>query len=755
MNITLSFRTIILFYIVLFSLLTFQYWMKGEVISPYRPLQEIALTDSADQHRLENRKFSDFENMYIPEISEHLGGLRSGWLKLWGNHNELGRPVYQISGFSPAYFPSWLLSQCTENPRRFITFLSLFTCFFSGIFSILFFREIGLSPLPSLLAGSSMATSPLFMYWLTFPMFPAVWCWSVGALWGVTRIAKKADLLGWSILAFSTYSLLMTAYPQPVIYHAYILAGYSLFLFYKKQQSGWPEVWRFSGFSLSALVVGVIAALPVYIDLANLAVDSARTTPDPSFFTSVLPNFSTLTEWMRFFVLGTSPEVFGNPMDTAYPLPYYGLSITPLIVFFAVIGLITSFNKSWGWWLAITILCLLSFVHPLYVFAVKYFGFNLSRSSPLGSIMLPLTIITAYGADSLVKRSVSGELSHIVIVAATSVLAVVLIGIGFGMNQSVNIHWGMVLVMSSLVTLFYAQQKKTRPMLLIAALVIVMITISYPLMLRQDPEHLITTSPLVEKVRANIPVDSRFAVAKPGLTVLPPNLNTTLGLTSIHSYNSLSSRRYHTLIEALGGEIQTYGRWNGSISPDYSSTMFWMSNIGLMLSPVKLNHENLEYLGEESGVHLHKGISRMGESVQITMPINNINNADLQISNPRLQEHFRPVKLIDQGDLLEYKVDPNKQSVLVLSQKFHKDWQAQVFRNSKWVPAKVTAVNKVFQGVLLPQDTKKVRLKFKPFSRFAWIGHIFWAILFILLVVRALQSMRKSSRGGLCWQDER
>jgi hypothetical protein len=112
---------------------------------------------------LQNNKFSDYTQVYIPEISEHLHGARSGWLTLWTDKTELGRPLYHLSGFSPAYPPSWLLSRFTGDPWRFITILSLTTCFLSGLFVILFCREQRLAPLAGLIAGTSLAASPLFM----------------------------------------------------------------------------------------------------------------------------------------------------------------------------------------------------------------------------------------------------------------------------------------------------------------------------------------------------------------------------------------------------------------------------------------------------------------------------------------------------------------------------------------------------------------------------------------------------------------
>lgn len=745
-----NYKKVIFTYGLLFLGLISPYLLFDNVVSPHRQLIEVGVIESNFKvGYIENRKFSDFTSNYIPEISEHLKASHSGWLTLWTNNNELGRPLYHISGFSPAYFPSWIILQFTDNPLRFITTLSLFNCFLAGFFVILFCREIGLTPLAGLIAGTSLSSSPLFMYWLTFPMFPAVWCWSACALWAVTRLARKLDIVGWSALAFSIYSLLMTAYPQLVVFHAYILLTYGMYLAYRVKNRGSLELGRFALIVVSALFVSVILVLPVYIDLSYVALESARVAPDPSFFTYTLPKFDTLIEVLRFIVLSTTPELFGNPVETNYPFPYDGLSITSLVVFFTVIGLLSTYRKTWGWWLAIVFICLLAFVQPFYLLGIKYLGFNISRSNPLGSIMVPLTIIMAYGADALVKRTRLGVLSRQVFIGVASVLMVVVFGLAFGFINDVSIRWGMVLSVLILLGLLAAQYNTTSHVMLLVALILVLVTISYPLMLRQDPTQIATTSPLIEKLRKNLPEDSRFAVAAPGLLVLPPNLNAGLGIASVHSYNSLSSRRYHSLIKTLGGKMQTYGRRNTTISPDYNSAMFWMSNISMILSPTKLSHENLEYLGEESGVYLHKVISRMGDSIQVILSPDNIEGDHLQMSDPRELSRYTTSKQLDQGDFLEYEVAQGAPSILVLSQKYHRDWQAKVLEGETWVLANTTVVNGVFQGVILSSDAQRVRLEFKPFARFAWIGHVFWLSLLVLFVLKVWQRRRTLAKEGL------
>lgn len=712
------------------------------MIAPHRQTLEIGAVDTVRDPQIENRKFNDFTKAYIPEITEHLTADRSGWLSLWTDQNEFGRPIYQISGFSPAYFLSWFIAQITNDPWQFITVLSLFTSTISGIFIILFCREVGLHPIAALIAGISFSASPLFMYWLTFPMFLAARSWSAGALWAVSRIARKSDLLGWSVLAFCGYSLLMTAYPQTIVFHIYILGGYSLYLLWHKLKVGVKEATTFIGLIFSGLLVGAILAFPAYRDLFILSSESARVSPDPAFFTTGLPKFSTFLDIVQFFVLNTVPELLGNPIESSFPFPYSGLNMTLITVFFVLFGMLSSFKKAWIWWLVVGVLCVFAFSHSLYIFAVKNLGFNLSRSNPLGSILLPITVLMAYGIHAFVTRLNSSERSFAVIFSVVMCFLIILIGLAFGIGSDLPIRWGMVLAMLIVLALLAFQCHRAQLVFLIGALVITMAMTSYPLLLRQTPENIAITSPLVEKLRANLSEGARFAVVSPNISLIGPNFNASLGLSSVHSYNSLSSKRYHHLIEELGGKVRSYGRWSTLISPDYSSVIFWMSNIALILSSTELSHENLAFLDKESEIYLYKVNSRMGESLQVFSE--QVGDEKIIIPDPRFLDTFSPIKRLDETDRLEFETRSGLPSIFLLSQKFHRDWQAKVFTNTGWEVASLTEVNGVFQGVYLPSNTQRVRLEFRPFSRYMWIGHVFWCFMFVLLGVTCWRKYNKA-----------
>jgi hypothetical protein len=119
----------------------------------------------------------------------------------------------------------------------------------------------------------------------------------------------------------------------------------------------------------------------------------------------------------------------------------------------------------------------------------------------------------------------------------------------------------------------------------------------------------------------------------------------------------------------------------------------------------------------------------------------------IYIPDPRVLPRRSPAKTLDQGDLLEFSMTPGPPSVLILSQKSHRDWQALALTGQAWVPAQAAAINDIFQGVLMPQDTQRVRLEFKPFTRYAWLAHVFWVCLAVCLGFRAFRKSRLNMKG--------
>jgi hypothetical protein len=733
----LTARNALLIYAVLFFALIHPFWLFGELVVPYRLASEIGAPPASASTALENNKFSDYWHGFIPEIREHLQAPRSGWLALWTNQNELGRPLFHTSGFSPAYAPTWLISKITDDPYVLLTLLSLGSCFLAGLFVLLLCKELSLRPIAGLLAGASVAASPLMMYWLTFTVFLSVTCWSAGLLYALTRLARKLDSAGCAVLAFSSYSLLMTAYPQAVVFQAYILTGYLAWLGYRRWRSmGVAAAIRYLAVVAAAGVSGMLLVLPVFLDLAETAAQSARVSPDVSFFLAALYNIDSIATVMRVFALGTFPELAGNPISPSYPLPYYGLSVTPLVMFFAFFSLSRCWRQTWGWWLAIAVLCAFATIHPLYAFGVRYMGFNLSRSSPMGTILLPLAIICAYGVNALVGHSPFKAAAARFALFGT--LACLAIAVCFYWTSGLSIRWDAVLATLVVVGLLAQRSNSFRTACLVAALIITGATISFPLMLRQPPANLIATSPLLDKVKAATTSDSRFAMAAPGLDVLLPNMNGIFDVASIHSYDSLSSRRYQALIGELGGETKIYGRWNGAISPDYDGRIFWMSNISLMMSPAALSHPNLENIGDQGPLHFYRVIDRMGCCVQTALP-DRTGPDGIELTGQKAAQTHRPSKTRDEGDLLEFAVEDRQDSVLVLSRQYHPRWQASVRTASGWSAARTVPVNGVFQGVVLPAGTQTVRLQFVPFVRFAWIAHVVWALVLLILAAQAMR----------------
>jgi hypothetical protein len=367
----MTFPAAAVLYTVLFASLMWPYWGQHQVIATTRQFAELGLADTSGAKEVEYPNLNDYSYSFIPEVTTQLKSPRKSWLTLWTDKNELGRPITHLSGLSPAYAPSWLMAELIGNPWSFITLLSLGTCYLGGIFIILYCREEAFDPLAGFLGGTSFATAPPLMYWISFPMFLGVWTWSAGILWALTRVAKRADLLAWTMLAFCCYSLLMTGYPQLVVFHGYLLCGYGVVLAYRTFRASSATGMQFLVRASTAGLVGAALTVPVFRDVALAREESLRVKPDFGFLEGRLPKVTDFVDAVRLLVTHVTPEIFGRPVAPKFPFPYDGQSITLLLLFFLVVSLFTTFRRFIGWWFAAAVIFLLSFSHSLYAFRIQ------------------------------------------------------------------------------------------------------------------------------------------------------------------------------------------------------------------------------------------------------------------------------------------------------------------------------------------------------------------------------------------------
>lgn len=290
------------------------------------------------------------------------------------------------------------LSYVTGNPFVFQTCQGLMLVFVSGIFFFLFLRELDLHPISCCAVAFGFSTSTLIVYWLSFSVFLATFCWTLALFWLITRFIKSSTVWGWIGLVFAAYSLFMTEYPQSIILSLYLLGLYSLVRIRKLPAASGRTLFFLS----MAFFAAFLVTLPVYLDIFIAAKNSARLKVADSFFVGVLPRIRSLLDLGKFMLLFFDPYLLGNPVSSNYPVPYNGISLTPIYFILLLMSFFMNVRrKLWGWHLFIAG-CFITTLWPAaYLVLVHYFGFSLSRIQTLGIALIPCFIVSAYVIDSL------------------------------------------------------------------------------------------------------------------------------------------------------------------------------------------------------------------------------------------------------------------------------------------------------------------------------------------------------------------
>jgi hypothetical protein len=717
----------------------------GEVIFPHDNSLEVGLSEKPNGTRISNRKFSDESSAFIPELANNLRSDRKGWLATWNPHVQFGRAAYQVSGLTRAYLLTNALSRLTSDPFHLYTALVLLTIGLTGSFLLLFLRSLGLHPAAAGFSAVGLAFATLTSYWLTFVMFLSAICWLTCLLWLVAEFTQTRSPLRALGLAFATYSLFMTAYPQITILCLYTISAFALIRVLQIPADLRTKL-RVTVALLGCAAIGALASLPVYLDLLSVAKNSARLNDvSDSFFLGVLPPYRRLPELANFVVTIFDWSWLGNAIDPNYPLAFNGLSFTPIYGSLIWLSLFLQPRRSVLFWQLLVAICFVGTICPAaYLFAVHHLGFRLSRLQLLIGGIVPGFVLSALVVDAVLRGELRLTIRSAMWMLLPLAMEVIVSSLNWKWSSIDRIAVGITFLL--VIALLGAIHYRSRAAFTALAVISVLLY-GRPLILSRSPKTIHLSSKLVDAIKAATSGGSRFAIADSEITVLPPNEEALLGLKSVNSYDSLSSRQYQELTNKWSvSRNPTYGRFFRSldVSAALADQAFPLSNVSVILSSRLLETDRLTLAAEVDGIRLYQPVTAPIGLLQT--PRFRFSNAKEVMIDPALGQESLPSRQVEVlNDFQKIQVTPSPRATLLfLSQQYYRAWRAE----SHHQLLRTVMVNRFYQGVILPPNTSEIELSFKPFVLWSWLPQFFFAGCGVLWLLRAVLHIRRDHALG-------
>jgi hypothetical protein len=704
--------------------------LRGRVISAHD--NHVELGDPSSDPRFaelrQTRGFIDHSAFYIPEIHHHLHGDRTSWLSTWNPHVELGRPSSHVSGFSPAFVVTRVLSWFTSDAYVLYTALTILTIALTAAFAFAFLDAIGLHPWAAFAGAAGIALGVFAIYWLTFVMFASGLCWTLGIAWLVTRFLERPTLARGAGIAFCVHALLLTAYPQQIVWHGYLLALYALACWWRTE----PRAFARLGALLTCVLLGFALAAPVYADLALAASRSTRIGADAAYFLPALPIVDSWRGLAEYFALLVDAFQIGNPIDQDYPARFNGLCLTP---FYAALVLVAALEGGWrrtGIWLAFALVCLvLTLWSDAYLFGVKYLGLSLSRFTPLAAALIPSESRARSRSIARCARVFAGRSSRSSFAGIAPVMALAFVP----GDRSRLATIAIVLLFAGFAALVWTRKSWLVPALVVASVAFY----STRLDLARPPEAIAKDSVLVERVREMTKDGSRYAfVGQKAGAVPSAHEEALVGLRSIHTYDSLSSRIYQEWVEristirrahfrpALRAHRRRVAPWKCGRRAGERLDVREHGTAGQRRGRAERRGRAVPAVPRESAAHPRA----LGRRVRARRERSGDDDVD-RTARP-VAEGAAASEIVEEHDdrFALPRHDSDRAMLLFVSRQYHPHWTA--------TGGKLVRVNGVFLGVLRcgPRRARSC-LEFRPWTRWMWVSQAVMLVAAIVLVIRA------------------
>ena len=722
--------------------------LQGEVLYPHDNSLEVGASSVSSPQSDQNRKFSDVSSVYIPALMHQLSSDSVGWIATWNPATELGRPAMHVSGLSKAFPFTLALSWVQQDALTLYTWLGILALCLSVGFAYLLLEAHDLDPAACLFGAVFLGLGTFPLYWMSFVMFLWSITWTLALLLLVRLTCRgAADRLSRATLgmgvAFASYALILSGYPQQTIWNGLFLTGYAIVEITRaSQKTAAPDLksrLRYAtGIALPlgiGLMLGLLAAAPVLIDLLEISAASARGSAEVGFFQRVLTPTPDLRSAAAFATRLFDAWIWGNPMDQSYPHAFNGLSWSPIVACLVASSFAWSRGASF-WWsqLFIVVALIASVSKPAFALLWTTGLFSLSRFHPLAGAFVPTILLAAFCADAFLRM---GPQRRVLALALPFPFAVVAISGALNAKASLDPIYAAQSALVLFGTLAFILFRKRAILVALTIACVGLYSVRMPL--TRPADEIRMTSPLVEMIRQGTPPGMRIAwVAKRENVPIPPNQETQLGLRSIHSYNSLSSKKYQRWVQRLSPKgTRTLGRLFTSIEDPnrlIGNPELEFAGIGLFLSLVRM-HPSVARAGAPNSL-AYRPIERPYLEAQVSQ-YSEFADGEVQIPSPLHKAGLLPVhRSEDFDDRLEFETSPVAQeTILFVSQEHHLHWRATRDGES----LETVLVNGFYQGVLLPPNTSQVELQYLSAVRFSWIPELAFVFAGGLLLVLRLR----------------
>jgi len=782
--ITLAAILVILFY---------QSFFCGKGLLPsdgiFRFLPWSRITDATPSNYL----LSDQYNVFIPQHQFVQQRILKGDFPLWNPHLECGIPnLASIQG--ALLFPLQLVLSPID-PFFACGIMAFLKLFLAGLFTILYLRRLGASPVASLVSGLVFSLSGFMVVWLGHPhvncamWLPLLLYFIEGQSGNLPRKGQSAGatfpLRGWVGFAVAYSFMLLGGHPPTAIHVSILVVWY---FFFRLAGNNCGRRLNLTLSFLCSLLAGVLLAAPQllpYIEYYNLS--------------SSVQSSNALNRWETHLEIDNLvhflfPYLSGSPVTGFEDLPrlldIYGIE---------------NFNERTGYAGIVTILlascaalyrrCKFSFFYlatavfsMLIVYGMPPLPLLISKLPILNSInhsrllMLvgfSLAVLAGLGLDTLSKLENRRRIL-VLVIGFWAVIGVYLFRFGDtilpnldaldGPHRTFLLRQLPVFAGALIISIMIALRPKNKwpsfiGMICLAWTTFDLLMFAFGYNPSISRERHYPSAGVIEFLKKD---SSHFRIMGFG-DILGPNTAATYGLYDIRGCDFMAVKRYEELITGTAGSFFFYS------FADQFPTVFPLLNVKYVIAPEPVNLDAAQFelvYSKEVAVFRYKPYLERAlavfdyrvcpnpDTILSFVGSGSFNPRDLLLleEDPKIENTIKTppapetaVHIVSyQPDEIMIDASLPRPGFLLLLDTYFPGWQA----TANGEPTKIYRADYNFRAVSLPSGRSVVRFTYKPVS--LRMGFILFLVGILLLVTawfhrdsgRSVDSVRKCTTNG-------